>query len=70
MNKETCEQLLVSYIKQHFIIIIKNDREKYFLTTDMHTNHTKCNENLENLLKMYEFEIRILTNGVFITLSA
>ena len=34
MNKETYEQLSVSYIKQHFIIIMKYDREKYFLITD------------------------------------
>ena len=34
MNKKTYEQLSVSYIKQHFIIIIKYDREKYVLTTD------------------------------------
>ena len=34
MNKKTYEQLSVSYIKQHFIIIIKYDRKEYFLTTD------------------------------------
>ena len=33
MNKKTYEQLSVSYIKQHFTIIIKYDREKYFSTT-------------------------------------
>ena len=34
MNKETYEQLSVSYVKQHFIIIMEYDRQKYFLTTD------------------------------------
>ena len=34
MNKKTYEQLSVPYIKQHFTIMIKYDREKYFLTTD------------------------------------
>ena len=34
MNKKTYEQLSVSFIKQHFTIIIKYDREKYFLTAD------------------------------------
>ena len=34
MNKQTYEELSISYIKQHFTIMIKYDREKYFLTTD------------------------------------
>ena len=34
MNEKTYEKLSVSYIKQHFTIMIKYDREKYFLTTD------------------------------------
>ena len=34
MNKKTYEQFSVPYIKQHFTIMIKYDREKYFLTTN------------------------------------
>ena len=39
MIKKTYEQVLVSYIKQHFITIVKYDREKYFLTTDKTVIH-------------------------------
>ena len=60
MNKKAYEQLSVSYIKQHFIKIMKYDLEKYFLTTDKTEIHLMQRKSRESI-KIYEFEVRILT---------